>query len=89
MAEAVAAQLALVETVFSYAVVHQVFDPALAGDVPYAVALVDLAEGPRLVTRLVGVDTVRPSVGAPVRVTFTRLGDRWLPVIRCTLTPRA
>ncbi len=55
--------------------VHQVFDPAFAGYVPYVVALVDLAEGPRLVTRLVGVDTVRR--------------ERWLPVFRCTLTPRA
>jgi uncharacterized protein len=72
--------------VFSYAVVHQVFDPALAGDVPYVIALVDLAEGPRLVTRLVGLDTARPSVGAPVRVTFARLSGRWLPVFRCVST---
>jgi uncharacterized OB-fold protein len=69
-------------TVFSYAVVHQVFDPSLAGDVPYVVALVELAEGPRLITRLVGFDTVRPSVGAPVRVAFARLGGRRLPVFR-------
>jgi uncharacterized OB-fold protein len=69
-------------TVFSYAVVHQVFHPDLATDVPYVVALVELAEGPRLVTRLVGFDPVRPAVGAPVRVAFERIGTRILPAFR-------
>jgi uncharacterized OB-fold protein len=74
-------------TVFSYAVVHQVFDPSLAGQVPYVVALVELAEGPRLVTRLVGFETVQPSVGAPVRVAFHLIGDRRLPVFRPAQVP--
>jgi uncharacterized OB-fold protein len=67
-------------TIFSYAVVHQVFSPEFAGDVPYVVGLVELAEGPRLITRLVGFDAVPPAVGAPVRVAFQRFGARTLPV---------
>jgi uncharacterized OB-fold protein len=69
-------------TVFSYAVVHQVFDPSLAGEVPYVVAIVELAEGPRMVTRLIGFDAVGPSVGAPVQVAFQLFGDRRLPIFR-------
>jgi uncharacterized protein len=61
-------------TVYAYAVVHQVFHPSLAGDVPYTVALVELAEGPRMITRLVGFYTVRPRIGAPVQVTFHHVG---------------
>jgi hypothetical protein len=60
--------------------VHQAFDPSLAGDVPYLVALVDLAEGPRLVTRLIGFGTARPRVSQPVRVAFAVIGGRRLPV---------
>ena len=67
-------------TVYSYAVVHQVFRPEFAADVPYVVALVELAEGPRLITRLVGFGAVRPSVGAPVRVAFRQVGKQMLPV---------
>jgi uncharacterized OB-fold protein len=67
-------------TVYAYAVVHQVFRPDLAGDVPYVVALVDLSEGPRVVTRLVEFDPVRLRVGAPVRVVFRHVGSRVLPV---------
>lgn len=69
-------------TVYAYAVVHQVFHPSLAGDVPYMVALVELAEGPRLITRLVGFGTTRPRIGAPVQVTFQHVGGRRLPVFR-------
>jgi uncharacterized OB-fold protein len=67
-------------TVYSYAVVHQVFDPSLAGEVPYVVGLVELAEGPRVVTRLVGFDRAALRVGAAVRVAFVPLRGRMLPV---------
>ena len=66
---------------YSWTKVHQVFDASLAGDVPYVVALVDLAEGPRLITRLVGFDRP-PRSGEAVRVDFQRVGDRLLPVFR-------
>ena len=45
-------------------------DPALAADNPYAVAVVELAEGPRMPARIVGggVDDVR--VGMPVEAHY-------------------
>ena len=39
-------------TVFSYVVFHQVYNAAFKQDVPYNVALVELEEGPRLITNM-------------------------------------
>lgn len=42
-------------TVWSFCVYHRAFRPAFAALVPYAVALVELDSGPRLITNLVDV----------------------------------
>ncbi len=34
--------------IFSYVVYHRVYHPAFAGEVPYAVAVIELDEGPRM-----------------------------------------
>ncbi len=57
-------------TVFAYVVFHQVYDPAFAADVPYNVALVQLAEGPRMYSNVVGVPNDAVKVGDPVEVVF-------------------
>ena len=49
---------------------------------PYVVAVVELAEGPRLVSNVVGVGPERVRVGMPVRVEFQSAGDTALPVFR-------
>jgi uncharacterized OB-fold protein len=41
-------------TIVSWVVYHHAYDPALADRVPYAVALVQLDEGPRLLTNVSG-----------------------------------
>ena len=41
--------------VFSFVIFHRVYHPAFAEEVPYVVALVELDEGPRLLTNIVGV----------------------------------
>ena len=41
----------------------------------YAVALVDLDEGPRLMSNVVGVDADEVTVGMPVRLTWEALSD--------------
>jgi uncharacterized OB-fold protein len=57
---------------YSYTVVEHAVHPAVNGAVPYLVALVDLDEGPRIVTTLVEVDEPAELVaGTPI--TF-RLG---------------
>jgi len=47
--------------VFSFVVYDRVYHPAFAEEVPYAVALVELDEGPRLISNIVGTppDDVR------------------------------
>ena len=41
--------------VFSFVTFHRVYRPAFAEDVPYVVALVELEEGPRVLTNILGV----------------------------------
>ena len=41
--------------VFSFVTFHRVYRPAFAQDVPYVVALVELDEGPRLLTNILGI----------------------------------
>lgn len=58
----------------SWAVVHRAPLPVLADAVPYVSAVVELAEGPWLIVRLVG-DTGSPRAGDPVRARFVRSGE--------------
>ena len=56
--------------IHSYTVCHRPAGPAFAGDVPYVVALIDLAEGPRMITTLVTGDPDSVRIGQAVRVVF-------------------
>jgi uncharacterized OB-fold protein len=68
--------------VYSYTVVHRAPHEAFAAIAPYVVALVDLAEGPRMMSRLrIAPDAVR--IGLGVHVAFEQLTDEvTLPVFR-------
>jgi uncharacterized OB-fold protein len=57
-------------TVFSFAVMHQVYHPGFASEVPYAVVLVALDEGPRMVSNVVGCPPGEIRVGMPLEVVF-------------------
>ncbi|MEV0317572.1 bifunctional MaoC family dehydratase N-terminal/OB-fold nucleic acid binding domain-containing protein [Streptomyces sp. NPDC050658] len=68
-------------TVYSYVVMHH--PPFPAFDPPYAVALVDLAEGVRIVSNVVGVPSDKVRIGQPVRLEFQRVDEELeLPVFR-------
>jgi uncharacterized protein len=41
--------------VFSFVVFHRVYHPAFTDEVPYVVAIVELEEGPRMLTNVIGV----------------------------------
>jgi uncharacterized protein len=56
--------------IFSFVTYHRVYHPAFAGDVPYVVALVELDEGPRLLTNIVGVPPDQVACDMAVRVVF-------------------
>jgi uncharacterized OB-fold protein len=57
-------------TVFSFAVMHQVYHPGFAGEVPYAVVVIELEEGARLVSNLVDCPVRDVRIGMPVEVVF-------------------
>lgn len=61
--------------VFSSVVFHQVYAAAFADDVPYNVSIVELEEGPRLMTNVVGIAPAEVRVGDAVAVDFRDLGD--------------
>ncbi|MFJ6797427.1 bifunctional MaoC family dehydratase N-terminal/OB-fold nucleic acid binding domain-containing protein [Streptomyces sp. NPDC091268] len=68
-------------TVFSYVVMHH--PPFPAFDPPYAVALVELAEGVRMVTNITGVPYDKVRIGLPVHLEFLRVDEELeLPVFR-------
>ncbi|MFF1337942.1 bifunctional MaoC family dehydratase N-terminal/OB-fold nucleic acid binding domain-containing protein [Streptomyces sp. NPDC058290] len=77
-------------TVFSYVVMHHPPFPAFtahensaAGAGPYAVALVELAEGVRMVSNITGVPYDKVRIGLPVQLEFLRVDeDLELPVFR-------
>jgi uncharacterized protein len=61
--------------VFSFVTYHRVYHPAFAQDVPYVVALVELAEGPRLLTNIVGVPPEAVTCDMAVKVVFDDVED--------------
>ncbi|MEU5773281.1 bifunctional MaoC family dehydratase N-terminal/OB-fold nucleic acid binding domain-containing protein [Streptomyces venezuelae] len=68
-------------TVYSYVVMHH--PPFPAFDPPYAVGLVELAEGVRIVSNVVGVPYDKVRIGMRVRLEFQRVdADVELPVFR-------
>lgn len=73
-------------TVFSYVVMHHPPFPAFSTSEeagPYAVALVELAEGVRMVSNVIGVPYDKVRVGMPVRLEFLRADPELeLPVFR-------
>lgn len=70
-------------TIYAVSVQHRPGNPLMVERVPYAVALVDLAEGPRMLSTVVGVDPDEIEVGQAVEVTWEPLSDgRHLPFFR-------
>ncbi len=57
-------------TVWSFGVYHHVFHQSFTGDIPYNIALVQLDEGPRLLTNIVGIANDAIRVDMPVEVAF-------------------
>jgi len=69
-------------TVFSFAVYHRPYHPAFEPLLPYVVAVIELAEGPRLISNVVGIAAGDVCVGMPVRLEFVNLDGTVLPVFR-------
>jgi uncharacterized protein len=61
--------------VYSWTITHRPLDPAFADEVPYAVLVVEMEEGPRLVGNLRGLDPSGLRLGLPVEVVLERVSD--------------
>ncbi|OQY67699.1 MAG: hypothetical protein B6D46_06620 [Polyangiaceae bacterium UTPRO1] len=61
--------------IFSFNVMHQVYHPAFAREVPYAVIVVKLAEGPKITSNLLDCPIDRINIGMPVEVVFEQISD--------------
>ncbi|MFJ9816672.1 Zn-ribbon domain-containing OB-fold protein [Streptomyces sp. NPDC101151] len=57
-------------TLYTWSTVHRNDLPPFGDRVPYVAAVVDLAEGPRMMTELVECAAEEPAAGMPLRVTF-------------------
>jgi uncharacterized protein len=62
-------------TLYSFALMHQVYDPAFADEVPYNIAVVELDEGVRMTTNVVGCANEELWIGMPLEVTFEQVSD--------------
>jgi uncharacterized protein len=61
--------------IYSFVTFHRVYHPAFKGDVPYVVALIELEEGPRLLSNVVGTKPEDVRCEMPVRVVFDDVAD--------------
>jgi len=52
--------------VFTWTVTHRPIDPAFADELPYAVLVVELDEGPRVVGNLLGIEPAALTLDLPV-----------------------
>lgn len=66
----------------TFGVMHQRYHPGWTNEMPYNVTIVELEEGPRLPTNLVGVANAEIRVGMPVVVEFEHHDDVALPKFR-------
>ena len=69
--------------IHTFTTVHRALRPAFEDNLPYVVVVIELEEGPRMVSRLRDCDPTRVSIDLPVEVAFERVNAEWvLPVFR-------
>ena len=61
--------------IYSYVVYHQAFHPSFKGRLPYVVAVVELDEGPMMLTNIVGCAPDSLSCDMPVQLVWDDVSD--------------
>jgi uncharacterized OB-fold protein len=69
-------------SLYSYSVVRENDLPAFRDAVPYVVAVIELEEGPRLMSTVVDSAAATVTVDAPVEVVFVDRGEWTFPAFR-------
>jgi uncharacterized OB-fold protein len=62
-------------SLYSFVLMHQIFHPGFANEAPYNIAEVDLAEGLRIITNIVGCPNDQLRIGMPLEATFEAITD--------------
>jgi uncharacterized OB-fold protein len=70
--------------VYTYTVTHRAPHPVLAEQCPLVIAVVELEEGPRMISNVIGCDPSAVEIGMPVQVAFEPVddSDMVLPVFK-------
>ena len=61
--------------IYTYTIAHRPPHPVFAEQCPLAIAVVELEEGPRMITNVVGCDASEVEIGMAVQVTFETIDD--------------
>jgi uncharacterized OB-fold protein len=61
--------------IVSFAVMHQRYHPGFYDELPYPLAVVELEEGPRLITSLVTVEGVELKAGLALKAVYADVGE--------------
>ena len=69
-------------TLYTYSIVRRNDLPPWGDRVPYVAAVVDLEEGPRMITNVIDCDEADLEIGMPLTVTFRQEDDWSIPVFR-------
>ncbi|MEA3358978.1 MAG: Zn-ribbon domain-containing OB-fold protein [Thermodesulfobacteriota bacterium] len=71
--------------IYSFVVYHVAFHPAFKDEVPYVTAIVELPEGPHLLTNIVECDTLEVKCDMPVEVVWEDINEEFsLPKFKPT-----
>ncbi len=62
-------------TIYSCTVNHRAPHPGFQGRTPFVLAIVELSEGPRMMTNIVGIDPESVKIGMPVTVCFEDINE--------------
>lgn len=61
--------------IYSFTIIYKTRHPEFKKDVPYALALIDLDGGGRMMTNIIECDIEDVKIGAPVEIQFTDVTD--------------
>ena len=77
-------------TVYTFTVTHQNQAPGFREQLPYVLAWIELEEGPRILSNVVGCPPEKVSIGMPVEVDFEEFGENVaLPVFKPSQSRRS
>ena len=63
--------------VYTHTVIHRGPTPAYQADAPYVIAHVELEEGPRMISNLIGCSPGDVRIGMPVEVVYEDVAPEW------------